>query len=152
MHRLAGALMVMLLSGCTAPVQGDREAAPSTTEPLRPLRTSTTTPLKMRPLADLKERVKGKVVLSYADEKAERSSWTAEARFSNGYVVAVDCVGFEGKLKVITTSGLNFLRKCIDGYTTVTVDNYPRKPLKNHQVTVHAPPGAKWAVLIVRLP
>lgn len=73
-------------------------------------------------------------------------------RIGNAYKVAVDCVGPTGTLNVRTTKGLKFARQCIAGYTTLTVDNYPQKAPKTHQLTVQAPPGAKWAILIARLP
>jgi hypothetical protein len=151
-RRFASATLVaMLLSGCSTLVQDERRP-PSVGGSFRPLPSATNTPFKSRRLVDLKKKVKGKVIISHVDEKAEQANWTADIRINNAYVVAVDCVGPEGKLNVKTTSGLSFLRQCVDGYTTVTIDNYPQKPSKAHQLTVNAPPGAKWAILIVRLP
>ncbi|MEU6714324.1 hypothetical protein ABZ897_22895 [Nonomuraea sp. NPDC046802] len=103
---------------------------------------------------DLKKKVKtkGTVVLSHVDEKAEQSSWTAAVRLGNTYKVAVDCVGPQGKLVIRVTGRINMVRQCIAGYTTLTSDGYPRKKSKVRHLTVEAPPGAKWAVLIVQLP
>lgn len=151
MHRLVSAILIaMLLPGCSTLGKAERKP-PAAAEPFRPPPSIANTPFKSRPLVDLKKKIKGEVIISHTDEKAEQAEWTAEIKIGNTYKVAVDCVGPEGKLQVQATNGLNVVRQCIAGYTVVTLDNYPQKPPKNHQLTVHAPPGAKWAILIARL-
>ncbi|MGW0804797.1 hypothetical protein [Nonomuraea sp. NPDC002799] len=99
----------------------------------------------------MKKKVKGKVVLSHAEKRAERTYWTEEVRIGNAYKVAVDCVGAQGTLSILATNGLNIARQCTAGYTTVTLDNYPVKASETHRLTVQAPPGAKWAIVIALL-
>lgn len=151
MRRSAGVTAAAMLLGCSA--QGSiAPTSSAVTEPSRSLPSVGVPPLENRPLADLRKKVKGKVVLFHADHKAEQPYWTAEVRLGSAFKVAVDCVGSREILVMHAVDSFQFNRQCFAGYTTYTVDNYPPKPLKTRQLKVHAPHGAKWAILVVRLP
>lgn len=151
MRRLAGAILTTtLLLSCSA--QSREERDPPIESETRALPSTSTPPFKERALADLRRKIKGKTALFHADEKAEQSNWTARVKVGTYYKVAVDCVGSEKNLVVKATNGLNMVSQCFAGYNTWTVDNLPRKVPRNYKLTVQAPQGAKWAILIVRLP
>jgi hypothetical protein len=151
MRRLASAILTTtLLLGCSAQIREERDP-PIGSETHTPPSASTT-PFKERALADLRRKVKGKAALFHTDEKAEQANWTARMRVGTYYKVAVDCVGSDGYLVVRATNGLNMVSQCFAGYNTWTVDNLPRKAPRNYKLTVQAPRGAKWAILVVRLP
>jgi len=133
--------------------QGRPEQSPSAAaEPSRPLPSVSRSPFRARPLVDLGRKVKGKVLLFHADEKAERSYWTAKVSLGTSFTVAVDCVGPEGELVIQAVGAVHMVRQCIAGYTTYTVDDYPPQRPKAYKLVVRAPRGAKWAVLVSQLP
>lgn len=152
MCRLAGVVLaVTLLLGCSA--QGRAERSPSAAaEPSRPFPSVSRSPFKARPLVDLKRKTRGKVLLFHTDGKAKQIYWTTKVRLGTSFTVAVDCVGPEGELVIQAVGAVHMVRQCIAGYTTYTVDDYPPQRPKAYELVVRAPRGAKWAVLVSRLP
>ncbi|MFG6195083.1 hypothetical protein [Nonomuraea sp. JJY05] len=94
--------------------------------------------------------MKGKVLLHHVADGGE-DEWAGELKVGNSYKIAVDCAGSQGKLAIAISEGFQTLRQCAAGYTTFTLDNYPVSKPKPRTLTVKAPSGASWAVLVARL-
>ncbi|MFD2354810.1 hypothetical protein ACFSTC_44445 [Nonomuraea ferruginea] len=101
---------------------------------------------------NLKKKAKGKNRLISRRQQGEHAYWTGRAKLGGSFKVAVDCVGPQGEVVIDGVEAFHFVRQCISGYTTYTVDRYPSGPLETHKVTVRASEGIKWAILVTHLP
>jgi hypothetical protein len=100
-------------------------------------------------LVDLRKKVKGKVLLHHVGDSGE-AVWVGELKVGNSYKIAMDCTGSQEQLAIVMSEGFRTLRRCDAGYTTVTLDPYPVSKPRPRTLTVTAPPGAEWAVLVAR--
>lgn len=138
-------VVMFLVTACSGRISAEagssaRVAAPSLSA----------SPPSARALVDLREKVKGRVLLHHVADSGE-VAWAGELKVGNAYKIAVDCTGSRGKLAIALSGGFRTLRQCAAGYTTFTIDNFPVGKPEPRTLTVTAPSDAGWAVLLARL-
>ncbi|WP_143021991.1 hypothetical protein [Nonomuraea maritima] len=131
---------MLLVTGCSE--RSSAEAEPSAQLPAPSS--------SARPMVDLRKKVNGKVLLHHVADSNE-VAWSGELKVGNAYKIAVDCAGSRGKLAITISASFRTLRQCAAGYTTFTLDNYPVGKPERRTLTVKAPSGARWAVLVAGL-
>jgi hypothetical protein len=135
-------LIMILLTACSERLSA--EPGPSAQVPAP---SPSASPPPARPLVDLRKKVKGKVLLHHVAD-GDEDEWVGKLKVGSSYKIAMDCSGSQGKLAIAISEGFQTLRQCVAGYTTVTLDVYPGKKPKPRTLTVKAPSGASWAVLV----
>ncbi|MEU6730252.1 hypothetical protein ABZ917_41665 [Nonomuraea wenchangensis] len=60
--------------------------------------------------------------------------------------------GFHLWLAIVLSEGFQSLRQCAAGFNVTAIDDYPVSGAQAHTLTINAPPGARWAVLVAKLP
>lgn len=144
-------LVAMLITGCS--ISGHTKAEPDvgSTEYSPPIASTSPPGTETRALVDLRTKVKGKILLHHVDREAKQTYWSAKLRLNSSYRIGVDCAGSQGTLLIKIDDGFYTARQCFAGYTTITIDNYPEKRAKTRKLTVNAPHGAKWAIIVAKL-
>ncbi|MGI5286740.1 hypothetical protein ACQEVF_25845 [Nonomuraea polychroma] len=136
-------VVMLLMTACSVRLSEGSGPSARISEPFRSASAPPT-----RPLTDLRKESKGKVLLHHVADTGDQTEWVGKLKVGNSYKIAVACVGCQGKLAIVMSEGFRTSWQCAAGYSTFRISIYPDSKPKARSLTIKAPLGARWAVLV----
>lgn len=138
-------VVMLLMTACSVRLSGGSNPSADVSAPSRSASAPPT-----QPLTDLRKEAKGKILLHHVADTGDQTEWVGKLKVGSSYKIAVACAGSQGKLAIVMSEGFRTSWQCAAGYNTFRISNYPDSKPEARRLTVKAPLGSRWAVLVSR--